>query len=188
MVAVIVQHQVIADPALGLAAHHSHPAGTHQLEDAERLQQAVEGVNFIAAAGYFDDHGHCAHIHDFGAEGMHHFQDFAAGFGGNFDLNQGQFPGDDFLVGNVGDLDHFDEFVQLLGALVDVVLVALDIEGHPGQALLLAVAHGQADDVEPPAAEQAGHPGQDAGLVLNQGDNGVVLAVVFAHFSPPAPG
>ena len=188
VVAVVVQDQVIADPALGFAAHHSHPAGTHQFEDAERLEEVEEGVDFVAAAGYFDDHRHCAHIHDFAAEGVNHLEDFAAGFRGDFDFDEGQFPGDHFLAGDVGDFHHLDEFVQLLGALVDVVLVALDIEGHPGQALLLAVADSQAGNVEAAAAEQGGDAGQDAGFVLNQGDNGVVLAVVSAHFQPTRSG
>ena len=67
---------------------------------------------------------------------------------------------------------------MLFGHLAHGVVVAVYHKSHAGQARLFAIAHGQAGDVESPAAEHAGHPGQDARLVFHQGYQCVLFGVI----------
>ena len=64
---------------------------------------------------------------------------------------------------------------------------------------MLTVAHCQAGDIEPPPAEEAGHPGEHSRFVLHQGDYGVMAAIIvhlvnpqrdrlFQHFVNGLPG
>ena len=56
-----------------------------------------------------------------------------------------------------------------------VRLSPLDDEGHTREVGLFAVAHGEADDVEPATPEHAGHPVENTGLVSHEGGDGMVL-------------
>ena len=58
--------------------------------------------------------------------------------------------------------------MQLLGDLVDRVLVAVDGDGHAREARVLAQADGEALDVEAAAGEEPGDPREHAGLVLDE--------------------
>ena len=124
-----------------------------------------------------------AHVHDVGPEEVDNLDNLPPGGRGSLHLNHGQLPGHNLLAGDVRYLDHVDELVQLLGDLVHRVLVAVDHEGHPGQTGQLALAHGQAGDVEAAPPEQAGDAVQDPRLVFHQGDDGMVRPVHWATLS-----
>ena len=64
------------------------------------------------------------------------------------DLDQHQVAFDVILVGEVEDLDHGDDFFQLLADLVQDAVVADDDEGHAREPRILGLADGQAVDVE----------------------------------------
>ena len=152
---------------VGLAPHHGHQPGPQHLHDAEGRQQVVQGVYLVLFSGDLNDHRLAADVDDVGPEEVNDLDDLASGHRRGLDLDQGQLPGHDGLAGNIRDLDNVDEFVQLLDHLAHGVIVAGHHKGHAGQSRLFAVAHGQADDVEPAAAEHAGHLGQDARFVFH---------------------
>ena len=65
--------------------------------------------------------------------------------------------------------------MQLLGDLIDRVQCPVQRQRDPGDPLVVGRADRERVDIEPAAREQAGDPGQDAGLVLDQ-DRQDVLA------------
>ena len=66
--------------------------------------------------------------------------------------------------------------MQLLGDLIDRVQRAVEREGDPRQALVVGRADGERVDVEAAPGEQAGDPGQDPGLVLDEDRKRVLAA------------
>ena len=66
------------------------------------------------------------------------------------------------------DLDHVDQLVELLGDLLEGLVFDIHHNRDPGQALDLAMADGEAFNVEAAAGEQAGDASQQAGFVLDE--------------------
>ena len=81
------------------------------------------------------------------------------------------------------DLDHLDQLVELLGDLLQRQLLDVDHDGHPRDLRVLGRAHGEGVDVEAAAGEQAGDPGEDAGLVLDQDGQGVLAHAAYSSRS-----
>ncbi len=73
--------------------------------------------------------------------------------------------------GQIGDLEDFDQPVELLDDLLDIGRV--DHEGHAAHVGRFAGADRQALDIEAAAAEQADDAVQHAGAVLHQGNDGM---------------
>src|SRR5215207_3264107 len=76
--------------------------------------------------------------------------------------------GDPAGAGQLDDLEHVDQLVELLGDLLQGPLGAVDHDRHAAAARVLGGPDGQAVDVEAAPAEQPGDAGQDARLVLDQ--------------------
>ena len=89
-------------------------------------------------------------------------------------LHQGELPRDHVLGVEVADLDDVDELVELLGHLLDREAARVDRDRHARAVRVLGRADGEGVDVEAAPGEQAGHAGQDAGLVLHQDREGVL--------------
>src|SRR5439155_16502142 len=66
------------------------------------------------------------------------------------------------------DLQHVDQLVQLLGDLLERVLLAIHHDGDAGDLLVLGGPDGEGIDVEAPPREQPRDPDQDARLVLHE--------------------
>ena len=121
-------------PDLGLgglrdaaAARHGDLAGADQLDQAERADHVLEGLDLVVGAG--DLHGHAAlrHVHGLAAEDLGELHHLGAGVAVLArDLEQRQLAGHRLLGLEVADLDHVDELVQLLRHLVDRVRGAVD--------------------------------------------------------------
>ena len=94
----------------------------------------------------------------------------------------------DRLVGvQLGDLDHRDQLVELLGDLLERRRLGVDHDRHPAEPLVLGRADRERHDVEPAPREQAGDAREHAELVLHQHAEDVVLAARLArcHQSRP---
>src|SRR6185436_12473764 len=102
------------------------------------------------------------------------------------DADEDQLPLDVAVVGQVVDLDHVDQLVELLHHLLDHELVAADHDGHAGDAGVQRLAHRQALDVVAARREEPGHPREHAELVLHEHRDRVLarLAAVAGHLEP----
>ena len=89
------------------------------------------------------------------------------------DLDERQLVLDDVGLGQVLDLEHVDEPVELLGHLLDREVVAAQRDGHAADVGPLGVADGQRLDVEVARADEARDAVQDAGPVVDEDDQHV---------------
>ena len=101
--------------------------------------------------------------------------DLAAVRVGRPDLDQGQLVLDRRLAGQVLDLEHVDQPVELLDRLLDEHVVAVEGDRHPADVGLVGVADGERLDVEVARPHQARHAVQDAGLVEDEDDQDVAV-------------
>ena len=119
-------------------------------------------------------------VDDLAAEDLGELHDLGAAVAVGGDLEQRQLARDRLVGLEVADLDHVDELVQLLGDLVDRVRRAVDGQRDPRDRLVVGRADGERVDVEAAPREQAGDPGEDARLVLDQQRQDVLAAGVAA--------
>ena len=94
------------------------------------------------------------------------------------DLDQDQFPSDPFLPDEVTHLYDVDEFVELLDALVESLLVPIEGNRNAGTTLYVSGAYVEGVYVEASTAEEAGYSGKHAELVFNEDGNYVAHEVV----------
>src|SRR5690606_11894167 len=115
------------------------------------------------------------HVHGLGAEQVDDLQHLAADarVGAHLDQQQLALHGGRRL--ELDDLDDVHELVELLGDLLEREVVDGDDDRHPRDLGVLGRPDRERLDVEPPAGEQPGHPGEDARLVLDQHRQGVPL-------------
>lgn len=148
--------------------------GPHKLLDPVLPEESFEGVDLLRVAGDLEDDRLRADVDDLGPEDacdLHHLGPGLAGFGRH--LDQGEFAGDRALLGDVRDLDHVDELVQLFLDLLDLGVVPQDDDGHPAHLGFFAGPDGETLDVESPPGEESGDPGEDARPVLDEDVEGV---------------
>ena len=127
----------------------------------------------VGVAGDLDGHRVGRDVDDLGPEQLDRVEHLAARGGVGADLDQHQLAVDRERAVELDDLDHLDQLVELLGDLLQRGVLDVDHDGHPRDLLVLGRAHGERLDVEAAPAEQAGDPGQHAGLVLDQHREGV---------------
>src|SRR5262249_34977140 len=89
--------------------------------------------------------------------------------------------------GEIDDLDHVDQLVQLLGDLLDHLVRARGDDRHARQRRVLGRGHGQRLDVVAARREQPRHARQRAGLVLEQHRDDVPHTRIISE-SPLPPG
>ena len=158
------------------AATDGDHARLHELADAEGLQHAQQVGELVGVADGLDGDRVGGDVDDLGAEELDGVEHRAAGGGVGPDLDEQQLAVDRPGAVELDDLDHLDELVELLGDLLERGLVDVDHDGHPRDLGVLGRADGEAVDVVAAAREQARDAGQDAGLVLDQDGQGVLVA------------
>src|SRR5690606_37987417 len=84
------------------------------------LQKCVE---LIAGAHNLDDVQRAGDIHDLATKNIHAAFDFGALGAGGFNLDQHQFTLDVRAFGQVYQLDHVNQFIEVLGNLLDLVII-----------------------------------------------------------------
>jgi len=94
-----------------------------------------------------------------------------AGPGG--DLDEAELADDGFGAADLVDVDGDFELVERGSDAVGGGLGGLADDGHARGVWLLALADGERDDVDAETAKERGDTGEDAGLVLNEGYEGV---------------
>ena len=102
------------------------------------------------------------------AENVNHALHLIAIFACRSHLHQHQFTLDVIAVGQVNHLHHFDQFVQLLGDLLNHVIRAVRDNGHAAHRRVLSRGDRERIDVVGASCEQADHAGQCAGFVLKE--------------------
>src|SRR5579863_8466792 len=150
------------------AAADGHHARLDELLDAERLEHPDQSVELIlVTGGLHRDHVDRDVDHP-GAEQVHDLEHPRPALGVGPDLDQEQLALHGGARLELDDLEHVDELVQLLGHLLERVLLAVDHDSDAGELLVLGRPDRQRLDVEAAAGEQAGDPDQDARLVLDE--------------------
>src|SRR5690606_16622004 len=150
------------------AAADAAYTGAHRLQNQVGVDGSNESVKLGLVAGQFDDVGGLGDVDDARAEDLHHALHFLAILAGRAYLDQHQFALDVSGLGNVDDLDDFDELVQLLGDLLDDVVRAGRDDGHARHRRVFGRGDGERFDVVTAGREQARDARQGAGFVLDQ--------------------
>ncbi len=117
--------------------------------------------------GHLDDHRLRRHVDDPGLVHLHDGDQLAAGAVRGPDLHEGQLVLHRRLVGDVLDLEHVDEPVELLGRLLDEDVVGAQGDRHPADVGVVEVADGQRLDVEVAGPHEARDPVEHAGPVVD---------------------
>ena len=155
------------------AAGHGDDAGAGQFLDAVGADQFDEGVDFFFFAGDLDHHGAGADVHDVAAEQVDQFDHFAALARRRGDFDQGQVALDEGQVLVVAHAHDGDDLGELLAHLLEDAVVGVDDDGHAGEAGVFGAADHQRINVEAAGGKHAGHMGQHAGFIHDQGGNHV---------------
>jgi hypothetical protein len=98
-----------------------------------------------------------------------------AGTGGGMYFDHDHLALDDRVEGDITDLQHLDQPVELLGHLLDVF--GFHDQSQPADAGSLTVADGQALDVVAAPANQSSHTRQDTGPILNERDDRMLVHI-----------
>ena len=149
-------------------AAHSDQAGAHDLLNAVWFEQADQGGELVVGAGQLQRQPQGGDVDDPRPEDFGDLDHILAlmDVGAHFDEDQLALDG--FLGRETFNLEDVDQLVQLLHHLVDDALVAVDHDGHARTAGLFADTDCQALDVEAAPAEQTGDLGEQAGVVVDQ--------------------
>src|SRR5215471_7689238 len=99
---------------------HRDRAGARDVGDPVRTQQLQEALDPVELAGHLDDHLLGARVHDAPAEAVHLRHRAIALRTRDHQLHQRQLPAQLGRLGQVLDLDHLDQPVELLLDLVDL--------------------------------------------------------------------
>lgn len=84
------------------------------------------------------------------------------------DLGKEEFALDERRLGVIQDSPDGDKIVELATSLLDYTVLALEDHGHARQVLDFCAADDQTVNVEAAGCEDAGDPGEDARLVLDE--------------------
>jgi hypothetical protein len=160
--------RVPLDGQPALPAQYAGDAGAHHFDDVFLSHCVQEGIELGLFAGDFDDVSSGGHVEDVAPEDFGQALDFFAPAIDRTRFHHHQFALDVGGLGNVDELHHVNQFVQLLGDLFDDLIVARGDQGHAGQRRVLGRGHGQRFDVVAAGGEQPGHAGERAGFVFNQ--------------------
>src|SRR6185436_13056443 len=129
---------------LAASARDGDLARAHHLDQPERADHALEGLDLLGRAGDLQDDRALRDVDDLPAEDLADLHDLRA------------------LRPVDGDLEER----ELAGDLVDRVQRPIDGERDPRETVLVRGTDREGVDVEPAPREQAGDAGQDARLVL----------------------
>src|SRR4029077_4120974 len=138
------------------------------LLDAEGADQLEEGVDLVLGAAHLEDHGVDADVGDLGPEDVDDLEQLTAVTALGVDLDQDQLAFDDGILGDVADLGHLDQLVELLHRLVGLSAADVDGHGHSRHGLVVGLADRQRGDVHAAAADHARHLVEHPGVVLEE--------------------
>src|SRR5690606_35067366 len=102
-----------------LAAPHAGDAGADGLQDGAAVQRADEGSDLVLHPGQLDGVGLVGDIDDAPAEDFRHALHFFALLADRTDLDQHELAFDMGAFGQIDDLDHVHQPVEVLGDLLD---------------------------------------------------------------------
>ncbi len=153
---------------MGTTPGDCNGAGANDLLDADWPENIDDGLDFRGRAGYFDRIAAWADIDDLAAEYIDDAQHLGPGAGFSVDPDQDHLAFDEFTIIDIDDLDYIDQFVQLLGDLLDDRVVALGYQGQAGDLGINGFGNAQTFDIESAATEQASDPGKHSGFILEQ--------------------
>src|SRR5690606_19902253 len=122
-------------------------------------------VDLLFVAGHLDDQRFRAGIDDVSAEDVAELDRLAARVRVNAHLDQRQVAADTRHLADVLNLDHVHQLVQVLRNLIRS---GIDHNCHAREVNGVRAPDCQAVDVEVPTSEQARHPVQHTGFVLDQ--------------------
>ena len=159
--------------SVAAARDGQRPRADHLLQ-SQGFQQTRDGVDLVLPPGDLDDERTRRDVHDLAAEDLHDAQHLGPGLGQRRNLEHRQLPPHEVRLADVVlDGHHVDQLVELLGDLLDGLVVAV---GDQGDARDLGIQGGrdvQTVDVVAAAAEHADHARQHAELVAHQDGDGV---------------
>src|SRR5260221_6443940 len=174
MVAIIFRHTGFDEGRIDRdrfrATGHRADAFLDRLNDAKRLHEAEEALDFLGWAGHFDDHAAAGDVNQFPFVGLAEQQYFSADRAGSGDLNQRQIAQDGLADGDIIDPQHVDQLVEVGFHSGDADFISIDHDGHTGNAFGLGTAYGEGIDVEGTPAKERYHPVQHTGLIFDVGD------------------
>src|SRR5262249_1302493 len=136
-------------------AFEGEAAGAGELEDAEGLEEAEEGVDLLVVAGGLDDEGVGGEVDDFGAEDLVDLEDLRAGLAIGADLHEHELAGDGLALLEIDDFDDVDELPELFDAEVELRFVAAEDGGDARQRRVVRGSDVEGVDVEAAAGK---HP------------------------------
>src|SRR3990172_2894437 len=161
----------------GGAPQHRHAARAHQLYHLEVRQQGDERFDLLLVARDLHDHGVRPYIHHLSVEDVHQLYDLASVARIRAHLHHRHLAADHALRRDVADVHDLYQLIDLLDDLLGVG-VGVDDEGHAGEPRRLRMADGEALDVEAALAPLGSDTVEDAGPVLYQGDDRMLLEAV----------
>ena len=148
---------------------------------ASRKASSLRGV-----AGEFERVALFGDVDDAAAEDVGHALHLVALLADRAHLDEHQFALGEAAFGQVDDLDHLDQPVQVLGDLLDHLVGAGGDDGHARQRSIFGGRDGQAFDVVAARREQRHDARERAGLVFQQHRNDVFHVIRPARSSKPA--
>ena len=143
-------------------------AGTALLQDVVILKHFQEGVDLLGLADELEDHAVRRKIDDLGLVDAGDLPQLGAVADIGFHLQQQQLPLQRIFVVQHEDLPGDLQPLGLQDQLAEGLFVAGDGDGDAADGGVVGSRDREAVDVEASAAEQAGHPGQNAALVVHQ--------------------
>ena len=162
------------------AALDGGDAGAAHFQNMIVLEHQQEGVDLAGAAGHFKDHAVGREVDDLGFVDAGDLPQFGTAVHVGRHLQQQQFPLQAVVGVQFKDLAGDFQTVGLQQQLGDGILVAVGGDGDAADGGVVGGGDRQAVDVEAPAVEQAGDPGQHAALVVHQdADDAAVLRRIF---------
>ena len=159
------------------------PVRTSSLMPKPRSRAMSESTSAFGA-GRLDDERPVGDVHDPALVHLDDLDDLRPVGVGRPDLHERQLVLDRGLGGQVLDLEHVDEPVELLGGLLDRDVVTAERDRHPADVGVVGVAHRQRLDVEVAGPHEAGDPVEDAGPVVHDGHEDVATQLAAAGQGP----
>ena len=150
------------------AAFQRGDAGAAQFEDGVIREHLQEGVDLFGLADQFKDHAVRGQVDDLGLVDAAHLPQLRAVVDIGGDLEQQQLPLQRVLVVEHEDLAGDFQPLGLENELVQLLFGAGHRDRDTADGGIVGGGNGQAVDVEAAAAEQVGHTGQNAALVVHQ--------------------
>src|SRR5690606_25573017 len=151
-----------------VATGNAGNAATYGFQDRRRADGLNEAVQLVARTCQLDGIDAAGHIDDLTTEDVGGAFDLGALGAGRLDLHQHQLTLDVGAFRQIHQLHHFDELVEVLGDLLDHIVMPHRGQGQTRQGPILGRRYGQAFDVVVALREQTNHTGECAGLVFQQ--------------------